>query len=132
MRKIRVFEAAAALAAMLGGVLVAAPAVGEPAVSKTFAKRVVVMDNFFEPRYIEIHKGERVVWVWKGDNSHNVTFIKVPKAASKNGADTRREGRWSRRFRKRGFYKYICTIHSGQRGSIEVKRAEPPPTSLLR
>jgi plastocyanin len=119
---------------MLGGVLAAAPALGDagnPQVAKTATKRVTVMDNFFEPRYVEIRKGDRVAWVWKGDNSHNVTFTKVPKSASKKGAETRRRGRWSRRFVKRGYYKYVCTIHSGQRGSIEVTRAEPPPSSSL-
>ena len=129
MRKKRVFRAATALVALLGGVLATAPALGDTEASKTPAKRVVVMDNFFEPRFIQIDRGERVVWVWKGDNSHNVTFTKVPKTASKNGADTRRDGRWSRKFRKRGFYKYVCTIHSGQRGSIEVVRPEPPPST---
>jgi plastocyanin len=87
------------------------------------------MDNFFEPRSINIHVGDRVVWVWKGDNSHNVTFTKVPKSASRKGADTRKDGRWSRKFRKRGIYRYVCTIHSGQRGTIEVARAEPPSSS---
>jgi plastocyanin len=129
MRNKRVFEAAAALAAILGGVLAAAPALGDaraPEATSALTKRIVVMDNFFEPRYVTIHKGDKVVWTWKGDNPHNVTFIKVPKNASKKGADTRREGRWSRRFRKRGFYKYVCTIHSGMRGSIEVRSAPPP------
>jgi plastocyanin len=129
MRRKRVLETAAALAAMLGGALAAAPALGDGEVSESAAKRVVVMDNFFEPRFVNIRKGERVVWIWKGDNSHNVTFTKVPKNVSKRGADTRREGRWSRKFKKRGFYKYVCTIHSGQRGSIQVGRAEPPSLS---
>jgi plastocyanin len=131
MRKKRFFQAVAAVAAMLGGVLSAAPALGDagtPEASKALTKRVVVMDNFFEPRFVEIRSGDRVVWVWKGDNSHNVTFTKVPKSASRKGAETRRRGRWSRKFRKRGVYKYVCTIHSGQRGSIEVTRAVPPST----
>ena len=132
MRKMRVFRAAAAVAATLGGALAAAPALGNaetPAASKAVVKKVIVMDNFFEPRYLEIHKGERVVWVWKGDNSHNIVFTKVPKKASKKGAEARRDGRWSRKFNRRGLYKYVCTIHSGQRGSIEVLRSAPPTTS---
>jgi plastocyanin len=132
MRKLKVLEAAVALAAMLAGALAAAPALGDLEVSETVTKRIVVMDNFFEPRSINIRKGEKVVWVWKGDNPHNITFTKVPRTASKKGADTRRAGRWSRRFKKRGFYKYVCTIHSGQRGSIEVGRAEPPPSVSTR
>jgi plastocyanin len=120
----RVLETAVAVTAIFGGALAAAPAIGNGEASKSATKKVVVMDNFFEPRSINIRRGDRVIWVWKGDNSHNVTFTKVPRSVSKKGAETRREGRWSRRFRKRGFYKYICTIHSGQRGSIEVGRAE--------
>jgi|SoiMetStandDraft_5_1073268.scaffolds.fasta_scaffold130453_2 plastocyanin len=132
MRKTRLFQAAVAVAATLGGALAAAPALGDaqtPSASKAVVKKVIVNDNFFEPRYLEIHKGDRVVWVWKGDNSHNITFTKVPKLASKKGAEARRTGRWSRKFQRRGLYKYVCTIHSGQRGSIEVLRAEPPNTS---
>jgi plastocyanin len=132
MRRTTMLEIAAALAAMLSGALVAAPALGDRNVSESLTKRVVVMDNFFEPRSINIHKGDRVVWVWKGDNSHNIIFTKVPANASKRGADTRREGRWSRKFRKRGVYRYVCTIHSGQRGTIEVGRPEvPPPLSSV-
>jgi plastocyanin len=139
MRKRRIFPPAAALAViggalavMLAGALAAAAAPGDRGAAEAQAKRVVVMDNFFEPRSISIHKGERVVWVWKGDNSHNITFIKVPKTASRKGADTRRAGRWSRKFRKRGFYKYVCTIHSGQRGTIEVGQPEAPVARNIR
>jgi plastocyanin len=132
MRKKRLFQGAALVAASIGAVLAAAPALGDaqtPAASNASVKKVNVMDNFFEPRYLEIHKRDRVVWVWKGDNSHNIVFTKVPKQASKKGAQSRRQGRWSRKFKRRGLYKYVCTIHSGQRGSIEVLRAEPPTTS---
>ena len=119
----RAFNAAAALAGLLSASLAAAPAIGDGVVSKSGTARVRVMDNFFEPRSTVIRQNEKVVWVWRGENSHNVTFTKVPKGASKKGADTRKEGRWTRKFRKRGYYKYQCTIHAGQRGSIEVTAA---------
>jgi plastocyanin len=125
MRKKRALQAAVALAAMLGGALAAAPALGGPDASGAATKRVVVTDNFFEPRSVSVPRGDRVVWVWKGDNSHNVTFVKVPRGATKGGAETRRDGRWSRKFRKRGYYRYVCTVHAGQRGSIEVLPQEP-------
>jgi plastocyanin len=121
----RVLQVAAALAAMLGGALAAAPALGDRDVSQALAKRVVVTDNFFEPRSVSVHPGDKVVWVWKGDNFHNVTFVKVPKGASRKGAEARREGRWSRRLWKSGYYKFACTIHAGQRGSIEVVPQAP-------
>jgi plastocyanin len=120
MQRQRAFQATAAIAGLLTASLAAAPAVGESTVSKTGVSRVRVMDNFFEPRSTVIRQNDRVVWLWRGENSHNVTFTKVPKGVSKKGADTRREGRWTRKFRKRGYYKYVCTIHAGQRGSIEV------------
>jgi plastocyanin len=113
-------KATAAIAGLLSVSLATAPALGERSVSKVGVTRVKVMDNFFEPRSTVVRQNEKVVWLWKGENSHNVTFTKVPKGASKKGADTRKEGRWTRKFRKRGYYKYQCTIHAGQRGSVEV------------
>ena len=123
MRNKRVLQTAAAVAATLGGALAAAPALGNaetPAAAKAVVKKVIVMDNFFEPRYLEIHRGDRVVWVWKGDNSHNIVFTKVPKQTSKKGADARRGGRWSRKFKRRGLYKYVCTIHSSMKTTVHV------------
>jgi plastocyanin len=93
-------------------------------VSDSGAKRVTVKDNFFEPRSVDIHRGGRVTWVWRGENEHNLTFTKVPKGASKRGADARRRGHFTRVFRKRGVYKYVCTLHAGMRGSVEVGYAE--------
>jgi plastocyanin len=122
----RVPAAAAVFAAMLGGGLAQAPALADGQLAGVAPKRVTVMDNFFEPRSITIQRGDKVVWIWKGDNAHNIVFTKVPKGAGRRGADARRQGRWGRRFGKRGYYKYVCTIHAGQRGVIEVTRPEPP------
>jgi plastocyanin len=110
-----------AIVVALGVTLGAAPTPADNQASQVERKRVLVRDNFFEARSVSIHKGDRVTWVWRGDNSHNVTFTKVPKGASKRGASTRQEGRFSRRFRTRGLYKYICTNHAGMRGSIDVE-----------
>jgi plastocyanin len=130
MRRIRVFAITAivvALALSLGAS--ATPADQQP--PQTQRKRVVIRDNFFEPRSVNIHKGDRVTWVWRGENAHNVTFVKVPKGARKRSADTRDTGRFTRAFRKRGLYKYICTIHAGMRGTIDVDYQQsliPPPS----
>jgi plastocyanin len=109
----------------LGVTLGAAPTPADNVASQAFVrKRVIVKDNFFEPRSVSIHRGDRVTWIWRGENPHNVTFTKVPKDASKRGATTTDAGRFSRRFRKRGLYKYICTVHAGMRGLIDVEYQE--------
>jgi plastocyanin len=104
----------------LGVTLGAVPTTADDQALLSARKRVVVNDNFFEPRSVNIHRGDRVVWLWRGQNPHNVTFVKVPKGAGKRSSDTQVTGRWGRVFRKRGLYKYICTIHAGMRGTIDV------------
>jgi plastocyanin len=119
MRGIRAFVVIAVVGA-LGLVLGATATPAHNEASQSARKRVFVRDNFFEPRSVNIHKGDKVTWIWRGENTHNVTFVKVPKGAGKRGADTRDSGRFTRAFRKRGLYKYICTIHAGMRGTIDV------------
>jgi plastocyanin len=119
MHGLRAF-AAATIVATLGLTLGPAVTPADEEATQALRKRVLVKDNFFEPRSVNIHRGDRVTWIWRGENAHNVTFVKVPKGAGKRGAETRVTGRWTRRFRKRGLYKYICTIHAGMRGTIDV------------
>jgi plastocyanin len=119
MRRRRAF-AAATIVGTLALTLGAAATPADEQANQALRKRVLVKDNFFEPRSVNIHKGDRVTWIWRGENPHNVTFVKVPKGAGKRGAESRVTGRWSRRFRKRGLYKYVCTIHAGMRGTIDV------------
>ena len=131
MRGIRAF-AITTIIGTLGLTLGAAATPADNEATQSVRKKVVVRDNFFEPRSVNLHKGDKVVWVWRGENSHNVTFVKVPKGAGKRGAETRDHGKWSRVFRKRGLYKYICTIHAGMRGTIDVDYQQslvpPAPT----
>lgn len=88
--------------------------------------RVLVKDNYFEPRSTEVREGGLVVWKWRGMNRHNIRFTKVPDGASRKGASLRDEGRWKRKFKRPGVYRYVCKIWSGMRGSVTV-RPEPEP-----
>jgi plastocyanin len=88
--------------------------------------RVLVKDNYFEPRSTEVAEGGLVTWKWRGMNRHNIRFTKVPEGASRKGASVRTEGRWKRKFKRPGVYRYVCKVWSGMRGSITV-RAEPEP-----
>ena len=99
---------------------------GQRQATDVVRKRVFVRDNFFDARSLRILSGTKVTWIWRGENSHNVTFTKVPRGASKRGADTQRRGRFTRSFGKPGLYKYVCTVHYGQRGSVDVEVEKGP------
>jgi plastocyanin len=90
--------------------------------------RVLVKDNYFEPRSAEVIEGGLVVWKWRGENRHNVRFTKVPEGAHRKGSKTRVEGRWKRTFQRPGVYRYVCRLWAGMRGSVTV-RPEPEPES---
>ena len=121
------FALAAAAATALGFMLISVPVIarpgGGPAATAAGQKhaKVRVMDNFFDPRSAGVAQDEKVTFVWKGTNRHNVRFTKVPQGASRKGSRTKRDGRWSRRFSKPGLYRYVCTLFSGMRGTITVK-----------
>ncbi len=120
----------AASAAVVGSALIAVPVIArtgddvDASAAKEKQTKVRVMDNFFDPRSIDVSQDERVSFVWKGSNRHNVRFTKVPAGASNKGSKTKRDGRWNRGFGKAGVYRYVCTLFSGMRGTITVK---PPP-----
>ena len=120
----------AASAAVVGSALIAVPVIArsgddaDTTAAKEKLTKVRVMDNFFDPRSVDVLQDEKVSFVWKGSNKHNVRFAKVPAGASRKGSKIKREGRWSRGFGKPGVYKFVCTLFSGMRGTITVK---PPP-----
>jgi plastocyanin len=87
---------------------------------------VLVQDNFFDPRSIQVEAGGKIVWRWKGESRHNVRFTKVPKGASRRGSKTMTEGYWKRRFRVPGVYRYVCTLFAGMRGTVTVVPPLPP------
>ena len=91
--------------------------------------RVLVKDNYFEPRSTEILDGGQVIWKWRGENRHNIRFTKVPEGAPRKGASLRAQGKWKRTFHRPGVYRYVCKVWSGMRGTVTVrpKPAPPPP-----
>jgi len=69
----------------------------------------------FSPRKVEIKPRKTVDWEWDSNAPHNVTFTK-PDKASKTVA----MGSFSLKFKKKGTYRYVCTIH-GFGGKVVVK-----------
>jgi len=72
-------------------------------------QRVRVKDNFFSPSTVTVSKGERVIWRFRGDNSHNVHVVSGPRHFT---SATKSSGRYRKKMRKRGTYKIVCTIHA--------------------
>jgi plastocyanin len=101
-RTIPVLIAIAALAALpaLGGVAQAAP--------KTTVK---LGDNFFKPKKKTIRRGTKVRFKWVGRNPHNVTRTRGPGRRFASRTTSRRGVNFARRFKKRGTYLLVCTIH---------------------
>jgi plastocyanin len=74
----------------------------------------------WRPATRTIQRGDRIVWrVPLGDRAHTVTSTNRGRNWSKNtflspGESTRR------RFRRRGTYYFVCTLHRGMNGKIVV------------
>jgi plastocyanin len=112
-----------ALLAALGLVQAATAAGGDEATTAK-TRSVSVRDDFFSPKRRTIASGDSVRWVWREDNPHNVRFRRVPSGASKRpGSKTKSNGTFTRRFTRRGSYRYVCTIHedAGMTGSVRVE-----------
>jgi plastocyanin len=94
------------LAALLGTLLVAAPALSK-------RKTVEVDDNYFvsegKPKTVTVKVDDTVVWEWEGRNPHNVTVNKGPK---KFHSKDKTSGSYTKTLRTAGTYKIVCTIHA--------------------
>ncbi len=81
-----------------------------PAAAAT--KTVKVGDDWFvrdaSPRTVEVPKGTTVQWRWVGDDDHNVSVRRGPVTFR---SDLKDSGTFSRKMRRKGTYKIICTIH---------------------
>jgi plastocyanin len=111
-------------AAAAFGLVQATSAVGGDDARASATRSVSVRDDFFSPKRRTIASGDRVRWVWREDNPHNVRFRRVPNGASKRpGSTTKSSGTFVRKFRRRGTYRYVCTIHedAGMTGSVKVE-----------
>ena len=84
----------------------AAPAIGA-------GKTVAAKDDFFSPKTVTISKGSKVTWKFVGDNPHNVKFNSF-------GSSIKTSGTYTRTFRNKGTFRYVCTIHTGMTGKVVV------------
>jgi plastocyanin len=76
----------------------------------------VPSNTFFDPHTLGIHKGDKVHWTFTGDFDHDVYLTDGPKGVdkSKYRFGFRSPGdELTTGFRKKGTYKFICTVHAG-------------------
>lgn len=104
---------------LMGGLLIGAT--GAPAGGKK--QRVVVGNNFFTPANKTIRKGTLVKFKWTGGGApHNVTKTKGPGKNFQSKTTSAAGVHFKKRLRKRGKYKFICTIHpSSMRLTLKVR-----------
>jgi plastocyanin len=72
---------------------------------------VKVKDDFFKPKRVEIQKDDKVRWVWKGSNVHNVAIKKPGKKAVFKRSAFKTDGKFSYTFGKTGTWKILCETH---------------------
>jgi plastocyanin len=80
---------------------------------------VVVEDNTFEPESIEVGVGDTVTWQFEGNSAHNVSgegFV----------SDLMKDGSFEHTFDAEGEFDYVCTVHPGMAGTVEVTGTAAP------
>jgi plastocyanin len=93
-----------------------AAAVAVPAYAAT--KTITVDDDVFKPKSATVSKGTTVKFRWVGDSPHNVVRVSGP---SFQQISNRRSGTVSRKLKKAGTYKLVCSIHPGMNLTLRVK-----------
>jgi plastocyanin len=113
------------------------PAGEEPAPAESADGAAVVEMNdqlAFEPKQIEVAPGDKVTWKNVGKVAHTVTAdkskaadpsqVSIPAGTTEWDSGFVGEGEsFSRTFRKRGTYRYVCIPHegAGMVGSVVVR-----------
>jgi plastocyanin len=124
IRRLELVLVTAALSGLAASAVVVPASGGREATSA--AKGVSVRDDVFSPRGVTVSRGGKVTWRWRGENPHNVAFRRVPAGASRPkrcGTTSRRGASCTRKFPRRGTYRYVCTIHelAGMKGRVKVE-----------
>jgi plastocyanin len=92
-----------------------------PAAVTAGSAGVKVGDDFFKARTLHVKPGTKVTWRWVGDSEHDVYFTRAPRRAKPRRCKTQTEGSCSRQIRKRGTYRYVCTLHDSMTGKIVAR-----------
>jgi plastocyanin len=121
---------AAALAALALGLVAAAGAPGSLA-KATGPKIVKVCGYYFTPVDVKVHKGGKVRWKWAScgtSDNHDVVLKKAPSGVDKSKYRSQialapSSYTFTKAFKKRGKYDFICSLHPTQmKMTVTVRR----------
>ena len=84
-------------------------------------KTVDVGDDFFSPKSLEVKKGTKVAFDWVGVNEHDVAKGKGPGKFFNSGPTEEQGVNFTRKFKDKGKYTIICTLHSDMTMKLKVK-----------
>lgn len=105
---------------LVAGAVAAAPApLAPPPAGAARTETIVLRDIEYSRTTVRIRRGDSVLWRWRdGTTPHDVTSTGRPRFRS---SSTKARGAWRIRFRRRGTYRYLCTIHLNMRARIVVR-----------
>jgi plastocyanin len=82
---------------------------------------VKLADNFFSPARKTVSAGTKVRFKWIGSDRHNVTKKSGPGRSFGSETTDGRGVNFAKKFKKRGSYKLICTIHADEGMKLKLK-----------
>jgi plastocyanin len=80
-------------------------------VASAATSEVKIKDYFFKPERVEIAKGDKVRWVWKGSDVHDVAIQKPGSSKIAVRSEFMREGKFTHKFGRSGTWKIHCENH---------------------
>jgi plastocyanin len=83
---------------------------------------VLVKDDFFKPKLVEIKKDRRVTWRWRGRELHNVALTKPGASRVYRRSRLKDSGSYTFQFGIRGTWKVVCEIHDKMTMKVVVRR----------
>jgi plastocyanin len=122
MRRISPLRVAVAVVA--AGCFSEKPAPLEPGAPATGAVTASSTANTFTPQILNVLEGGAVTWTF-GTRAHNVTFVQ--SAGAPAAIPTTTNGAATRTFAEPGTYAYVCTLHAGMVGTVNVVPATAGP-----
>ena len=85
------------------------------AAASAFAATKTVSWKVGSSSTVKIRHGQTVKWVWTDGQPHN---LKGPGGVSR--VVTKKGFSFTRKFTRRGTYKYICQVHSSMKTTVKV------------
>ena len=114
----RAVIASGLVAAVIGAFVLASSALAGASTT------IAVGDDFFSPSSTTISAGTKVKFNWVGDGDHDVVKKKGPGGGFSSGVTDEQGVNFTKKFRKSGTYKIICSIHKKDM-KLVAERPEP-------